>query len=91
MKQIFQKNKVVTDKTTLFVIDPFCSRFCGHSSDRAVLHGNDVLSVLMVSTKKRYPSFLKKVFVSQKTELKLIFNYIKNVLTLILVLGGVLK
>ena len=34
--------------------------------DRAVLNGNDVLSILVVSTKKRYSSFLKKVFVFQK-------------------------
>ena len=26
LKQIFQKNKLVTGKTPLFVIDPFCSR-----------------------------------------------------------------
>ena len=26
LKQIFQKNKVITDKTPLFVIGPFCSR-----------------------------------------------------------------
>ena len=27
MEQIFQKNKVVTGKTALFVIGPFCSRY----------------------------------------------------------------
>ena len=31
------------------------------ASDRAVLNGNGVFSILMLSTKKRYPSFLKKV------------------------------
>ena len=65
-KQIFQQNKIVTDKTLLFVIDPFCSRFCCRASDRAVLNGNDVFSILMVLTKKRYSSFLKKVFVFLK-------------------------
>ena len=34
--------------------------------DRADLNGNDVLSILLASTKKRYSSFLKKVFVFQK-------------------------
>ena len=33
------------------------------ASDRAVLNGNDVLSILVASTKKRYSSVLKKVFV----------------------------
>ena len=36
------------------------------ASDRAVLNGNDVFSILVASTKERYSSFLKKVFVSQK-------------------------
>ena len=31
------------------------------------MNGNDVLSILVVSTKKRCSSFLKKVFVFQKT------------------------
>ena len=35
-------------------------------SDRAVLNGNDVFSISVVSTKKRYSSFLKEVFVFQK-------------------------
>ena len=36
------------------------------ASDRAVLNGNDVFSILVVSIKKKYSSFLKKVFVFQK-------------------------
>ena len=36
------------------------------ASDRTVLNGNDAFSILVVSTKKRYSSFLKKVFVFQK-------------------------
>ena len=34
--------------------------------DRAVFDGNDVFSILVVSTKKRYSKFSKKVFVFQK-------------------------
>ena len=34
--------------------------------DRAVLNGNDVFSILVVSTKKQHSSFFKKVFVFQK-------------------------
>ena len=34
--------------------------------DMAVLHGNDAFSILVYLTKKRYSSFLKKVFVCQK-------------------------
>ena len=53
------------------MIGPFRSR---HSitaivltlaSDRAVLNRNDVFLILAVTTKKRYSSFLKKVFVFQ--------------------------
>ena len=36
------------------------------ASDRALLNGNDVLSILVVSFKKRYFSFLKNVVVFQK-------------------------
>ena len=36
------------------------------ASDRAILNGNDVFSILVASTKKKYSSFLKKVFVFQK-------------------------
>ena len=35
------------------------------ASDR-VLNGNDVFSILVVSTKTRYSNFLKKLFVFQK-------------------------
>ena len=67
LKQIFQKNKVVTGKTPLFVIGPFSILFVlTLASDRTVLNGNGVFSVLLVSTKKGYSSFLKKAFVLQK-------------------------
>ena len=36
------------------------------ASDRAVLYGNVAFSVLVLSTEKRYSSFLKKVFVFEK-------------------------
>ena len=36
----------------------------------AVLNGNDTFSILMLSTEKRYSSFLKKVLVFQKICLK---------------------
>ena len=51
------------------MIDSFCSRhfICLNiGSDRVVLNRNDVSSILVVSTKKRYSSFLEKVFVFQK-------------------------
>ena len=60
MKQNFQKNKVVTGKTLFIVIGPFCSH---HSfvltldSDMAAFYGNDAFSILVPSTKKRYPVF----------------------------------
>ena len=70
VKQNFQKNKVVTGKTLFFVIDPFCSCHSTLASDRAVLKGNDVFSILVLSTKKQCSSFLKKVFIFQKICLK---------------------
>ena len=48
------------------MIGLFCSChsiFLSLPSDEVVLNGNDVLSILVVSTKKQYSSFLKKVFV----------------------------
>ena len=40
------------------------------ASDRAVLYGNVMLSVLVLSTKKQYSSFLKRVCVFQKIYFK---------------------
>ena len=65
LEQIFEKNKVVTGKTLLFLIGPFCSR---HSVvltlayDRAVFNGNGVFSILVVSTKKTVLQFFEKDF-----------------------------
>ena len=49
--------------------DPFFSRhsICLNiASDRAVLNGNALFLILVVSTKKQYLTFLKRVFVFQK-------------------------
>ena len=40
------------------------------SSDMKVLYGNDAFSILVLSTKKEYSSFLKNVFVFQKIYFK---------------------
>ena len=63
-KAKFSKNKVVTDKTPFFVIDPYCTPYsmCVNIGlGRAVLYGNISFSILILPTKKRYSSFLKKV------------------------------
>ena len=69
LKQNFRKNKVVTGKTPLFVLGLFCSHhsiclnigfwYCSFVC-------NDAFSILVLSTKKLYSSFLKKVFVFLK-------------------------
>ena len=46
------------------VVQYFISTF---PSDIAGLYGNDAFLILILSTKKRYSSFLKKCFVVQKT------------------------
>ena len=62
----FQKNKVVSGKTPFFVRGQF---FTPHTLafDSLVLYGNVALSIVVISIKKRYSSFLKKAFVFQKT------------------------
>ena len=73
LTQNFQKKKVDTGKTPFFVIGPFCTHILFAltlTSDMAVLYGNDALSMLVLSTKKWYSSFLKRVFVFQKICLK---------------------
>ena len=64
MEQIFQKNKVVTGKTPLLVAILFIVLALAFAW--AVFNGNDVFLILVVSTKKQYSSFLKKVFIFQK-------------------------
>ena len=63
-EKFFSKNKVVTGKTPFF-----CEKLCTPHSiylNRAVLYGNVAFSILLLSTKKQYSSFLKKVLVFQK-------------------------
>ena len=64
MKQNFRENKVATGKTSFFVL--IILFVLTLTFDMALLYGNDVFSILALSTKKRYSSFLKKVFVFQK-------------------------
>ena len=45
---------------------PLVPRVLTLASDRVVLYGNDAFSILVLSTKKQYSSFLKKVCVFQK-------------------------
>ena len=40
------------------------------ASDMPGLHGDDAFSILVLSTKKRYSSFLKKVFIFQEISFK---------------------
>ena len=69
LKQIFQKNKALTSKTPLFVIGLFNGR---HSICfniylwQRVFNEKDACSILVALTKKRYSTFLKKLFVSKK-------------------------
>ena len=60
--------KVVTGKPTFFVIDVFCAyrSILTMAFDMAVLYGNDAFSILVLSTKKWYYSYLKKIFIFQK-------------------------
>ena len=58
MKQNFQKNKVVTCKTAIFVVTILF--VLTSASDMAVLYGNDAFTILVRSTKKCYSNFLKK-------------------------------
>ena len=51
------------------MISPFCTPILFAlplASDMMALYGNDAFSILVLTTKKRYSSFLKKVFVLQK-------------------------
>ena len=61
--------KVVIGKILFFVIGPFCT-FCS-AFDRAVLYGNVVFSIVILSTKNKYSRFLQKDFHFQKTFVKI--------------------
>ena len=70
LKQNFRKNKVVTGKTRFFVIGPFVLPILfvlTLASGRAVLCGHVAFSILVLSTKKWFSSFVKGVCVLQKT------------------------
>ena len=56
------------------MIGPFCTQHfvLTLASGMAVLHGKDAFSILVLSTKKRYSSFLRKIFVLQKICFKVI-------------------
>ena len=65
LKQIFQKKSSYWQNSTLcdrsILSPPFYALKL--ASDRAVLNGNDMFSILAISTEKWYSSFLQKVFV----------------------------
>ena len=70
LKLNFQKSKVVSGKTPFFVKVHFILPILFALIlvfDGAVLYDNITLSIVVLSTKKRYFNFLKKVFVFQKT------------------------
>ena len=66
--KILSLKKVVTGKPTFFVIDAICTHrsILALAFDMAVLYENDAVSILVLSTKKRYSSYLKKIFIFQK-------------------------
>ena len=61
-----KKKKVITGKTPFFVMGPFCTPPLALASDMTDLYRNTALLFLVLSTKKWYSSFLKKVSVFQK-------------------------
>ena len=67
--QNFQKNEVVTGKNLFFVIGPFWTH---HSIGLNIsfwygsFAWNGAFSAIVLSTKKRYASFLKKMFIFDK-------------------------
>ena len=73
LKQNFRKRKVVTGKTPFFVIGQFCTPIpfiLTLASDKAVLQGNVMLSIVVLLTKKWSSSFLKSVCIFQKIYFK---------------------
>ena len=59
LKQNLKQNKVVIGRTPFFLIGPFVITILfvlTLASDMAVLHGGDAFPVLVLSTKKGYPS-----------------------------------
>ena len=69
LKQNFQRNKVATRKTPFLVSEQFCTPnfIClTLNSGSTVLYGHVLFSVLVLTFKKLFPIFLKKVFVLRK-------------------------
>ena len=66
--KILSLKKVVTGEPSFFVIDEFCTHrsILTLAFDMAVLYGNDSVSILVLSNKKRHSSYLKKIFTFQK-------------------------
>ena len=67
------KNKVVPGKTPLFLIGPFSSCHFICLNIGFWQSGNDVFSISVVSTKRRYSSFLKRFSFSRKFVSKLMY------------------
>ena len=75
--KIFKKNKVVTGKMSFHFVLPILF-FLILAFGRAVLYGNIPFSISVLSTKKRYSSFLRKVFIFQKIYFKVkVLKYFK--------------
>ena len=66
LKLNFRKKKIVTGKTSFFIIGHFTFYLSYHWLLIAVLYRNVAFSILVLSTKTRYSSFLKRVYVFQK-------------------------
>ena len=65
----FLRNKLVTGKTAFFVIDPFSTPYpiCFNTGFwQGSFLWKCCVSILILLTKKRYSSFLEKVFIFQK-------------------------
>ena len=62
---------VTSDFLTCYSCLYYNSMICLNiTSDMVVLYENDALSILVLSTKKRYSSFLKKGFIFEKIDFK---------------------
>ena len=63
MNESFQWHKSVSVKTLFFVIGSFCIfHVLTLAFDKAVLYGNVVFLIILLSSKKRHCGFLKKDF-----------------------------
>ena len=77
-----KKKKVVTGKTSFFLIGTFILSILfvlTLASDRVALHRKDMFSILVLSTKEQYTSFLEKVFVFQEIYFKVKIKTQENI------------